>query len=181
MVHKKFPNRQTMWIFRTVQNKQKWWRHAKGLVWIVCIFSGGVGRWKFVFGILEKTLNVQQSPPPQGWAFWSKISRTSRLSYQGHSIPYGGALWVPDPTCGRGLHAHPWGDFAVMPSSNWPPDFQPALRFLVIGDSHKKGFLPFFWWLVIHLVIHLFWFFSFNNQLQITRKESWVTFNLDNI
>ena len=55
----------------------------------------------------------------------------------------------------------------ICPSRNCPPVRQLALRFLVIGDSHKKGDSPFFWWLVIHLVIHLFCF-----SISITNCES---------
>ena len=53
-----------------------------------------------------------------------------------------------------------------------PPWFSASSQisgdlWLVISDSHKKGFLPFFWWLVIHLVIHLFCF-----SVSITNCES---------
>ena len=48
---------------------------------------------------------------PQGWAFWSKIFRPSRPSYEGgDSIPYRGALGDPD----QDPRVHPMrGDFAA--------------------------------------------------------------------
>ena len=81
---------------------------------------------------------IEDAEVPQGWAFWPKIFRPSRPSYEEDSIPFRGALWAQP-----GPRNHPvGGDSASILGGALPYNVPPLLKreipSLVIGSPSRE-------------------------------------------